>query len=78
MKKFLQLSIFITSLVVSTGFGSRDASAACWLNTYGNIQCSDGRVYDRGNHSGQYNVRDGRGNIQQRCDFDYLGRYICQ
>ena len=77
MKNYLTLTIFLTSLVVITSFGSRDAEASCWKNAYGNILCSDGRVMDRGNYDGQYNKRDGRGNIQQRCEFDYLGRFSC-
>ena len=77
MKNLLTVSIFLTTLIVITSFAPKDANAACWKNAYGNIQCSDGSVYDRGNYDGQYNVRDGRGNIQQRCGIDYLGRYSC-
>ena len=76
MKNYLTFSIFLTAFVVFTSFVSRDANAACWINSYGNVQCDNGTVLERQN-TGQYWQRDGRGNVQRSCGIDYLGRWSC-
>lgn len=79
MRKFIVGSFICFSLSFLL---PKSSEAACSYDAYGNIRCDGARygqtdVYQRGNSSGEFFSTDGRGNIQQRCGIDYLGRYSC-
>jgi len=81
MKKYLSLSIFLTTLVFITSFGTRDANADCWRNAYGNVVC-DGQStpYGRQNSGtipGQVGNLNSMGSTNTICGYDYMGRYTC-
>ena len=74
MKKIFVASFAI--LMFNLLLPTSSEAGSCYRDYLGNIQCSDGRTYQR-QSTGQYYRYDARNNVQEVCGYNYLGHYVC-